>query len=579
MPAPPGPGRRLLRRIPVRVRHHWRLLAGCVALLVVLTVGFSTVRVQPYVTSGGSRAGDEVTQDLAGTRELFDPTVAHSISLTFRDSDYERMVDTFAKEGEKEYLEADLTIDGTTVPSVGIRLKGNSTLAGLTRDGEVIGSRPGGQGGPADGEGPARGAPGADGPGGARPGDAGAAGNQPGAPGGAARPGGAGRTALKAEEPETLPWLIRFDEFVAGRRYQGHREIAVRVGGMGGGSTVLNEAVSLRVLAEAGEAAPAYAYSRFVVNDRPATARLVIEHPGSTFADGLDGDGVLYKALASGSFTDQGDDPTDYQDDFRQITGRGDHDLQPVIDLVRWVADSSDAEFDAHLADHVDVDSFARYVAWQNLLLNFDDMSGPGRNYYLWYDLTTKKFTIVGWDYNLTFSGSADQGPHDAGRMGGGLPRPGVQPPAGDRPTDADRPTADSQQPQDGQAPQDGQGSQSRRAPQSGQMPEGARPSGRVPGQGDGERMGGGPGGGHKLKERFLASSAFTNAYEQAYRELYREVYADGAALTALDDLVGVVSTVEGHGAQSLATEAERLRTLIRERTSSLAGHEVVTGN
>lgn len=530
MPAPPaGPGRRLLRRIPVRVRHYWRLLAGCLALLVVLTVGFSTVRVQPYVTSGGGRSGDEVTQNLAGTRDLFDPTVAHSISLTFRDPDYERMVDAFAKEGEKEYLEADLTIDGTTVPSVGIRLKGNSTLAGLTRDGKVIGGRPGGQGGPTDGEGPARGAPGAGGPGGARPAGPGAAGNRPEAAGGAARPGGgAGRTTLKAEEPETLPWLIRFDEFVAGRRYQGHREIAVRVGGMGGGSTVLNEAVSLRVLAEAGEAAPEYAYSRFVVNDRPATARLVIEHPDSTFADGLDGDGVLYKSLATGSFTDQGDDPTEYQDDFSQVTGRGDQDLQPVIDLVRWVADSSDAEFDAQLADHVDVASFARYVAWQNLLLNFDDMSGPGRNYYLWYDLTTKKFTVVGWDYNLTFSGSADQGPHDTGRMGGG------------------------------------------------QMPEGA-PPGRAPGQGDGERVGGGPGGGHKLKERFLASSAFTDVYERAYRELYREVYTDAAALTALDDLAGVVSTIEGHHAQSLATEAERLRTLIRERTSSLARHEVVT--
>ncbi|MER7419590.1 CotH kinase family protein [Micromonospora peucetia] len=507
--SPAGPGRRLLRRIPVRVRHYWRLLAGCLAFLVVLTVGFSTVRVQPYVTSDGGRAGDEVTRNLAGTRDLFDPTVAHSIALTFRDADYERMVDTFAKEGEKEYLEADLTIDGTTVPSVGIRLKGNSTLAGLTRDGEVIGGRPGGPGGPTDGEGPARGAPGAGGPGGTRPGvgaaDPGAAGNQPGAAGGAARPGGGGRTTLKAEEPETLPWLVRFDEFVAGRRYQGHREIAVRVGGMGGGSTVLNEAVSLRVLAEAGEAAPEYAYSRFVVNDRPATARLVIEHPDSTFADGLDGDGVLYKSLATGSFTDQGDDPTEYQDDFSQVTGRGDQDLQPVIDLVRWVADSSDAEFDAQLADHVDVNSFARYLAWQNLLLNFDDMSGPGRNYYLWYDLTTKKFTVVGWDYNLTFSGSADQGPHDAGRMGGG------------------------------------------------------------------------PGGGHRLKERFLASAAFTNAYEQAYRELYRQVYPDATALTALDDLAGVVSTIEGHHAQSLATEAERLRTLIRERTSSLATHEVVT--
>ncbi|MGW4499998.1 CotH kinase family protein [Micromonospora sp. NPDC004336] len=548
MPAPAaGPGRRLLRRVPVRVRQHWRLLAGCVAFLTVLTVVFSTVRVQPYVTGGGGRGGDEVTHDIAGSRALFDATVAHDISLTFRDADYERMVDAFAKEGEKEYVEADLTIDGTTIPSVGIRLKGNSTLAGMTRGGESIGGRPGGQGGPAAGGDAGVGRPGrgdAGRPAGAPQGGGPAAGGAPqggGPAAGGAPQGGGGRTSLKAEEPETLPWLIRFDEFVAGRRYQGHREIAVRVGGMGGGSTVLNEAVSLRLLADAGEAAPGYAYTRFVVNDRPAVARLVVEHPDATFADDLGDDGVLYKALATGRFADQGDDPTDYQDDFRQVTAKGSRDLQPVIDLVRWVADSSDAEFDAHLADHVDVESFARYVAWQNLLLNFDDMAGPGRNYYLWYDLATKRFTVVGWDYNLTFTGNAGQGPHDAGRMGGGAPPAGGQPPEG--------------------------------VP----VPGGARPpaGAAVPG-GD---AGAGRGGGNRLKERFLASSAFKAGYEEAYRELYRQAYAGGAALAAVDELAAVVSTVDGHDAQAVGTEAERLRTLIRERTSRLAADQVVAGS
>ena len=185
---------------------------------------------------------------------------------------------------------------------------------------------------------------------------------------------------MKAEEPETLPWLIRFDEFVEGRRYQGHREIAVRVAGMGGGSTVLNEALSLNLLAAAGEVAQRYAYSSFRVNNRPTVARLVVEHPDEHFADDMQGSGVLYKSLATGQFTDQGDDPTDYADDFKQITKKGSQDLQPVIDLIKWVNASSDAEFDKHLGDHVDLASFARYTAAQNLLLNFDDKAGPGRN-------------------------------------------------------------------------------------------------------------------------------------------------------------------------------------------------------
>jgi spore coat protein CotH len=520
MPAPsPSPGRRLLHRIPVRVRHYWKLLAGCVALVAVLTLVVSTVRVQPYVTSASDESGDEVTQNITGVTDLFDSSRAHSIKLTFHDSNYQSMLDTYYAEGLKDYVEADLTIDGTTVSSVGIRLKGNSTLAGLTRNGKARegGFGPGaGQGRPAGGQGM---------PGGGQ--------DMPG--GGQGRPGGGGfaRASLKAEEPESLPWLIRFDEFVEGRRYQGHREIAVRVAGMGGGSTVLNEALSLNLLTAAGEVAQRYAYSSFTVNNRPTVARLVVEHPDEHFADDMQGSGVLYKSLATGQFTDQGDDPTDYADDFKQITKKGSQDLQPVIDLIKWVGNSSDADFDRHLGDHVDVASFARYAATQNLLLNFDDMAGPGRNYYLWYDLGAKKFKVIGWDYNLTFSGDAEQGPHDSTSMGGGFP--GGGPPPGM------------------------------------ELPEGMQPPG-APGRGFGGM------GGNKLKERFLASAACKPAYEDAYREMYEQIYGDGKALTTLSGITKVLATVDGYNAETASKDAQQLQTLVQQRTTSLANNEVIKG-
>ncbi|WP_430787578.1 CotH kinase family protein [Actinoplanes sp. G11-F43] len=492
--------RRLVHRIPVRVRHYWRLLATCVATVVAFAVVFSTVRVAPLVTSASDENGDRVTVDLGGDTDLFDATVAHTIAITFRDEDYQRLLDAFWDEGEKEYLEADLTLDGTFVPSVGIRLKGNSTLQGLTRNGEARRNARGG-GGPRGG----------------------------GMPQGEGRPGG-GRTQLKAEEPENLPWLIRFDEFVDGRRYQGHREISVRVGGMGGGAAVLNEAVSLDVLAAAGEPAQEYAYTSFTVNDRPTTARLIVEHPDENFADDLGANGVLYKSLSTSQFTDQGDDQTEYADDFKQINKKGSQDLQPVIDLIRWVNTATDAEFDAGLADRVDVESFARYAATQNLLVNFDDMAGPGRNYYLWYDLGTRRFSVVGWDYNLTLSGSATQDPAEPVTMGGGM-RGGFQPPEG------------------GETPG---------------MPPGGR---------------GGFGGGHKLKERFLAGAAFQDVYRKAYRELFNEIYGNAAALNTITEIRTVLGTVDGANAEAVATEAETLTTLIRERTRFLATHEVVTRN
>ncbi|MEU4240553.1 CotH kinase family protein [Actinoplanes sp. NPDC026619] len=512
----------LKHRIPVRIRHYWKLLATCAAVLLTFGVLFSTVRVAPLVTSASDKSADEVTQNIKSSTDLFDATRAHSIGLTFRDADYQRLLDSYFKDGDKDWLEADLTVDGVTIPSVGIRLKGNSTLGQLTRNGKA---REGGRGGP--------------GGGGQRPQMPGG-GAAPQMPGGGGFGGfGVGGSGLKAEEPENLPWLIRFDEFVEGRRYEGHREVTMRVSGMGGGKTVMNEAVSLNVLAAAGEAAQRYAYTSFTVNDRPTVARLVVEHPDENFADRIGRSGVLYKSLATSSFTDQGDDQTDYADDFKQINMIGSQDLEPVIKLIRWVNTAGDAEFDQHLAEHVDVESFARYVAEQNLLLNFDDMAGPGKNYYLYYDLGTKKFQVVGWDYNLTLTGEAEQDPTQTVTMGGRGFGGG------------------------------GQGG----LPDGMQLPEGMQPNNAG---GGGRGMGGF--GGNKLKERFLASSAFQQIYQEAYQDEYRKIYASGAATKALDAALTVLDDVKGYDQAAGATEADGLRTLIDQRTKFLAGTATVKG-
>ena len=81
---------------------------------------------------------------------------------------------------------------------------------------------------------------------------------------------------------------------------------------------------------------------------------------------------------------------------------------------------ASDEAFAKGLAERVDVDSFARYLALHNLLLDFDDIAGPGQNAYLWYDLATRRFRVVSWDLNLAFSGSTARGPLEDGSFGPG---------------------------------------------------------------------------------------------------------------------------------------------------------------
>ncbi|WP_067172840.1 CotH kinase family protein [Microtetraspora niveoalba] len=526
----------LKHRIPVRLRQNWKLVATCAAFLAICAGVFGSGTIRPYVTTVRTASAETATRNLTGTVDLFDTSVPHEVTVTFRDEAYQDMLNEYFKDGEKKYVEADVTIDGTTIPSVGVRLKGNSTLSGLTWKGESRMGRRGGQA--ADGQRPGGGM------------------------------GGRFGASLKAEEPENLPWLISFDEFVEGRRYQGHSQVAVRPAAMGS-ATLLNEALGIALVGAAGEPTQRFAYSAFTVNGRSSTPRLLVEYLDEGYAAGL-GDGVLYKSLAGSTFAYKGEDQTEYTADFKQINKRGERDLQPLIDLVRWVEESSDEEFASGLAERLDVEAFGRYLALQNIMVNFDDMSGPGRNYYMWYDLGTKRLRVISWDLNLAFSGDATVGVNDTVGMGFG--RGGARP--------------DGQRP-DGRAGQQGQPPQGFEPPEGFQPPGGAGPGGGDPdggGPGGGGPGGGGPDGpggprtGHALKERFLKTPAFKKIYEEQYRALFQKLLAGGTASTLLDGIVNSYKLNARADATAIDAEAASLRTMLRTRTETLRSDKAIAG-
>lgn len=348
----------LKHRLPVRLRHHWKLLVAAIAICLAIALAFGTSMVRPYITSE-LVSETVIVNDIEGETDLFDEN-EHTIEITFNQSEYEDMLETFRTEGEKEYIRADITIDGTLIENVGLRLKGNSTLQSLKSTNTDEDNAEGGR-------------------------------------------GGMGMTQLSEEKPEELPWLISFDEFEEGRAFQGKTEIALRPAASGS-DVALNEALALSLTAESGQVTQDFSYSTVTVNGSEAATRLVVDTPDTQWADEL-GDGVLYKARAGGSLEYVGDDPTDYEESFNQINGEGAYDLQPVMTLMKFLNESTDEEFAAELDDYVDTESFTTYLATQEILSNNDAMDGPGNNYYLWYDTTEEQFTVLSWDLNMALSG------------------------------------------------------------------------------------------------------------------------------------------------------------------------------
>lgn len=421
----------LRKRLPIRLRQHWKpLTAGVVGVAVALTF-FGDITIRPYSTSSAAVSDEErITQDITGSVDLFDDSVDHEVSLSYTQERYDEMLDAYFADGEKEWMSADITIDGTTIEDVAVRLKGNSTLSSLVDDREgsdtegerAPGGIGGGMGGGEGGQGGGMPQPpeGMELPEGMEPP---ADGQMPegGMPGGG-EGGGFGGTgvSLTTDEPENLPLLVSFDENEPGRAYQGRTELSLRPASASSTSS-LNEAVSLELTKQSGQPTQDYSFTTYAVNDRPTTTRLVVENPDPQYADGLEGDGVLYKLLSTSSFEYQGDDQTEYTDDFKQVNLVGSQDLQPIVSFLKWLDGASDEEFADELDQWIDVESFATYLGTQEVLDNFDTISGPGKNAYLYYDLDTGLLSVVSWDLNLALGGMSGPGgaaPDDGGTQG-----------------------------------------------------------------------------------------------------------------------------------------------------------------
>jgi spore coat protein CotH len=434
------------------------------AALTSLALGGCAVGTSSEPGAVATTGATTAARDVAEGSGIWDPSRVHSIEVDVDEDAVAAMIDTYQDSGEKEWLEATVTVDGEVFERAGIRLKGNSSLRGVSDD----------------------------------------------------------------ADPTDLPWLVRLDEFVDDQSVDGWSELVVR---SNSSDTALNEAVALDLLAEAGLASEHAVASSFSVNGTDARLRLVVQNLDEDWeVENFATDGLLYKAEAGGDWSWRGDDPDAYTDVFDQETG--DDDLTPLIDFLDFVNNSSDEDFAAELPERLDVQAFARYLAFEEVVDNFDDIDGPGNNAYLRWDAESGAFTVVAWDHNLAFGGSPGGGAGGPGGAPGGLPGGGGERPERPEGMPTDLPT---------------------------DRPEGGP-----------DEMGGigGPGpmgGSNVLVERFTAVEEWADLVAQAKADLTEELYDSGYAEDVLDRWVAVLTEQAGDlvDADTVEQEADAIRAVI----------------
>lgn len=457
--------------------------AASVALALTLS-GCSSL---PLTSSASATSASAETS-------FYDSSTVHSISVTFDESEYEAMLQTYSDTGDKAWISATVAFDGITYENVGLKLKGNSSLQGLSQasdsgDGTDSGTDTAG----ADTAGP-RGGMGGD---------------------------------LSPDEPEGLPWRIRLDKYVDGQNHSGETDFVVRGNTT---ETSLNEAISLELLDAAGLATQQASAARFSVNGSEETLRLVIQNPDdqSWYQMNIDDNGVLFKAKSGGDYSYRGDEYADYLDVFDLEANPDDlsdeEAYRPLIAFLDFINNADDETFAAELDTYLDVDSFAEYLAIEDLIGNTDDIDGPGNNSYLAYDPDTGLFTVIAWDHNLALGSGM------GGGLGGGGRADGVE--------GNTREPAEGFEPNAGGTPPEGV-----QPPENGKAPEGFDPpSGRPDGDPQGGRFGGPGSQNNALSQRFQENSAFAALIDEASTRLQSELIDSGFASRVLQEWTTVLS-------------------------------------
>lgn len=176
-------------------------------------------------------------------------------------------------------------------------------------------------------------------------------------------------------------------------------------------STLMREYISYELMEQMGLPTPAHSYMYVTVNGEERGLFLGVEAVDETFLANNYGsnDGFLFKPDGTGS------DLKYISDDIKDYTGiglktnEGNIEQSKLVEMLDAINNGGDIE------KYIDVDELLRYFAVNTALVNLDSYQGNMKhNYYLYEQ--NGVFSIIPWDYNMSFGGFGAGG----GRIAGG---------------------------------------------------------------------------------------------------------------------------------------------------------------
>ncbi len=106
----------------------------------------------------------------------------------------------------------------------------------------------------------------------------------------------------------------------------------------------------------------------------------------------------IFKPVTPYLFKDLGDNWKSYADIYDLKTKATPEQLDRVVQFSKLLTHATDDEFSRRLAEFLDLEEFASFLAGHVLLSSYDGFLANGQNYYIYLDPLSSKFGFISWD-------------------------------------------------------------------------------------------------------------------------------------------------------------------------------------
>ena len=220
------------------------------------------------------------------------------------------------------------------------------------------------------------------------------------------------RSVAQMENSDRYSFKVDFDYYKDGQSLFGLKKLALN--NNYSDSTLSKEFVSYKLMDEMGVPTPANSYMYVTINGEEWGLYLGVEAIDETFLANhfTNANGDLYKPDGTGS------DLKWISDDVDEYTGLGLKTNEETSTQSAMMKFLDVINHGGNLDEVMDVDEMLRYFAANTALVNLDHYQGTMKhNYYLYEQ--NGKFSILPWDYNMSFGGFSGGGPRMSGNAGG----------------------------------------------------------------------------------------------------------------------------------------------------------------